>query len=268
VSDVKLPIVFSSPVPASRLASHTEARVALGRAGASLPTGAHLKFVGDHARARDAVWTAVDFDALGREASELGLTPVRLRSEAEDRAAYLRRPDLGRRLSAESQSVLAEAALSPQGRVALVIADGLSAEAVQTTARPVVRELLSGIVALGAISSVFLVEQGRVAIGDPIGEALGAELVVVLIGERPGLSAADSLGCYITWAPKVGTPDSRRNCVSNIRHRGLEASAAAVVTSQIIQRIFQCGGSGVELLPSPNASQASLPVGDFSDPAD
>jgi ethanolamine ammonia-lyase small subunit len=247
MSSVKLPVVFASPVPASRLASHTEARVALGRAGSSLPTAAHLKFVGDHARARDAVWTAVDFDALAREVSELGLTPVRLCTEAEDRATYLRRPDLGRRLSAESQRVLAEAAVSPQGRIALVVADGLSAEAVQTNAIPVVRELLPRIAELGPASSVFLVEQGRVAIGDPIGEALGAELVVVLIGERPGLSAADSLGCYITWGPKVGTADSRRNCVSNIRHGGMELAEAANRIAWLGKTMARKRVSGVEL---------------------
>jgi ethanolamine ammonia-lyase small subunit len=244
---VKLPIVFSSPVPTSRLSSHTEARVALGRAGSSLPTAAHLKFVGDHARARDAVWTAVDFDALAREVSELGLTPVRLCSEAGDRATYLRRPDLGRRLSAESQRVLAEAAVSPQGRIALVVADGLSAEAIQANAIPVVRELLPLIAELGSVNSVFLVDQGRVAIGDPIGETLGAELVVVLIGERPGLSAADSLGCYITYAPKVGMPDSRRNCVSNIRHGGTELAEAANRIAWLGKTIVRKRESGVEL---------------------
>jgi ethanolamine ammonia-lyase small subunit len=244
---VKLPAVIASPVPASRLELHTEARVALGRAGASLPTRAHLKFVGDHARARDAVWTAVDFEALAREVSELGLTPVRLRSEAEDRAAYLRRPDLGRRVSVESQADLAKSALTPQGRIALVIADGLSAEAVQTNAIPVVRELLPRVAEMGPIRSVFLVEQGRVAIGDPIGEALGAELVVVLIGERPGLSAADSLGCYITWAPKVGTPDSRRNCVSNIRGGGLEPASAGMRIWRLSDVIIKNRISGVAL---------------------
>jgi ethanolamine ammonia-lyase small subunit len=253
---VKLPVVVASPVPASRLESHTEARVALGRAGSSLPTRAHLKFVGDHARARDAVWTAVDFEALAREVAELGLTPVRLHSEAEDRAAYLRRPDLGRRLSAESQADLAKAALAPQGRIALVIADGLSAEAVQTNAIAVVRELVPRVAEIGAIPSVFLVEQGRVAIGDPIGEALGADLVVVLIGERPGLSAADSLGCYITWSPKVGTPDSRRNCVSNIRGGGLEPAAAAAKCAWLVREAITRRLSGVQL-----RDEAAIPIG-------
>ncbi len=244
---MKSPAVIASPLPVSRLASHTEARVALGRAGNSLPTAAHLKFVGDHARARDAVWTAVDFDALAREVEALGLTAVRLCSEAGDRATYLRRPDLGRRLSPESQRLLAEAAIAPQGRVALVIADGLSAEAVQTNAIPVVRELLPRAKELGGIRSVFLVEQGRVAVGDPIGEALGAELVIVLIGERPGLSAADSLGCYITWAPKIGTPDSRRNCVSNIREGGLRLAEAAAHILRLGQAMARERVSGVQL---------------------
>lgn len=242
---MKLPVVTTSPLPASRLASHTEARVALGRAGSSIPTKAHLAFVGDHARARDAVWTAVDFDALAREIEALGPTPVRLRSEAGDRATYLRRPDLGRRLSSDSQRVLADAALTPQGSTVLVIADGLSAEAVQTNAITVVRELLS--TGLGNLRSVFLVEQGRVAVGDPVGETLGAELTVVLIGERPGLSAADSLGCYLTWAPKSGTPDSRRNCVSNIRDGGLAPKEAAARIAALGKEMAERRVSGVEL---------------------
>ncbi len=224
-----------SPLPPSALAGLTPARVGLGRAGPGVPTRAHLAFVGDHARARDAVWTAVDFDALARELSAHSLESVRLGSQAEDRATYLRRPDLGRRLCTAAATVLAEQAAASPSTVALVVADGLSAQAVQTVAVPVVAALLPKLAQDGCgVSRSFLVEQGRVAIGDPIGEALGAEVAVVLIGERPGLSAADSLGCYITWSPRAGTPDSRRNCVSNIRPGGLLPDDAATKIAWIV----------------------------------
>jgi ethanolamine ammonia-lyase small subunit len=246
-------VVTSSPLAGGALVRCTEARVALGRSGASLPTAAHLRFVGDHARARDAVWTAVDFDGLARGVEALGLVPVRLRSEAADRATYLRRPDLGRRLSAESQAELAKVAAAPQGRVSLVIADGLSAEAVQTNAIPLVEKLLPGLQTYGSPTCVGLVEQGRVAIGDSIAEALGAELVVVLIGERPGLSAADSLGCYVTWAPRPGTPDSRRNCISNIRDGGMRVPQAAESIVQLVRSAIERRGTGVGLNADPVA---------------
>lgn len=250
--------IVPSPLSPDTLARHTPARVALGRAGAGVPTRAHLAFVGDHARARDAVWTAVDFDALARELATLGLASVRLRSEAADRATYLRRPDLGRRLSAESVAVLADHAVSSPSPVALVIADGLSAEAVQDVAVPVVEALLPRLSAAGiSVANAMLVEQGRVAVGDPIGEALGADLAIVLIGERPGLSAADSLGCYITWSPATGTPDSRRNCVSNIRPGGLTPENAAAKIAWLIAEARRRRLTGIEL--KENAAELATP---------
>jgi len=244
----ELAVVTESAVPHSTLGPFTEARVAIGRAGSSLTTKAHLSFVGDHARARDAVWTAVDFAALAAELSALGLEPLRLHSEAADRATYLRRPDLGRRLDAVSIAALVTAALTPTGSLALVVADGLSAEAVQSNAAPLVAALLPQLQARGLrVRCVSLVEQGRVAVGDPIGEAFGADVVVVLIGERPGLSAADSLGCYITWQPRPGTPDSRRNCISNIRAGGLVPEAAAAKIAWIVGEAFARKLTGVEL---------------------
>jgi len=251
--------VTGSAVPRSTLGRFTEARVALGRAGSSLTTRAHLAFVGDHARARDAVWTAVDFTALASALSALGLAPLRLHSEAADRASYLRRPDLGRRLGAASVAGLSSAALTPSGRVALVVADGLSAEAVQTNAVAVIEALLPHLAARGlGVKSVCLVEQGRVGIGDPIGEALGADVVAVLIGERPGLSAADSLGCYITWSPRPGTPDSRRNCISNIRAGGLAPEVAAAKIAWLVGEALTRKLTGVELKDD-FATKVSLP---------
>jgi ethanolamine ammonia-lyase small subunit len=241
-------LVVESPVAREALRSFTQARVALGRAGSSLTTKAHLDFVGDHARARDAVWSAVDFAALALRLSSLGLATMKLHSAAADRATYLRRPDLGRLLDDDSTTKLTASAVMPTGRVALVVADGLSAEAVQTNAAPVLAALLPHLEAAGLpTNSAMLVEQGRVAVGDAVGEALGADLVVVLIGERPGLSAADSLGCYITWSPRPGMPDSRRNCISNIRAGGLAPEAAAERIAKLVAAAFRQQRTGVAL---------------------
>lgn len=243
-----VPAVVPSPVAPDDLRRFTAARVGLGRAGSSLTTRAHLAFVGDHARARDAVWTAVDFEALAARVEGLGVEPLRLQSEAGDRATYLRRPDLGRRLDAASVEVLARAARSGPSRLALVIADGLSAEAVDANAVALLAELLPALEEAGlGPRHVALVQQGRVAIGDPVAQGLGAEIVVVLIGERPGLSAADSLGCYLTWSPQPGTPDSRRNCVSNIRRGGLDPKSAASRIAWLVREALARRTSGIEL---------------------
>lgn len=238
--------VIASPVARDTLARWTAARVALGRAGASLPTGAHLGFLHDHARARDAVWTAVDFDDIARRLESAGLATVRVRSRACDRAEYLRRPDLGRCLGADAEASLSSCANA--ARVVIVVADGLSAQAVQRNAVAVVEELIPQLAAAHvAVPLVVLAEQGRVAIGDPIAVALGAELVIVLIGERPGLSAADSLGCYLTWSPRPGTPDSLRNCISNIRDGGLAPAHAARQIARLAIEALRRGVSGLEL---------------------
>lgn len=244
----RVPAVIPSLVDAPRLRARTDARVALGRAGSSLPTRAHLDFVGDHARARDAVWTPVDFDRLASDLAALGVESLRVRSEAADRATYLRRPDLGRRLDAESSARLLACARRPPPEVALVIADGLSAEAVQAGAAPLVAALAPCFARLGlALSPAVLAGQGRVAIGDAVGEILGADVVVLLVGERPGLSAADSLGCYVTFAPRPGTPDSRRNCVSNIRPGGLPVELAAARIGWLVVEAVRRRLTGVDL---------------------
>lgn len=231
----------------------TDARVALGRAGTSLPTRAHLDFLHDHARARDAVWAAPDLDGLHRRLESAGLPVVRLRSCAPDRAVYLRRPDLGRRLADEDAERLRGLA-TPDGlggerlRVGIVVADGLSAMAIDVNAAPVTIGLARGLCGQGVdLAPVALVEQGRVAIGDAIGEALGLALVIVLIGERPGLSAADSLGCYVTWAPRPGTPDSARSCISNIRLGGLVPEQAVACIADLARDIWRARVSGVAL---------------------
>jgi ethanolamine ammonia-lyase small subunit len=203
-----------------RLRDFTTARVALGRTGHSLPTRELLEFQLAHARARDAVHARLDAPALLLHWKALGIDAIPLHSAAPDRATYLRRPDLGRVLDRESRSRLN--AYPPSHDAVFIVADGLSALAVERHATPLLQLILRKFV-----GSVVLVEQGRVAIGDEIGEALGASLAVVLIGERPGLSAPDSLGAYLTWRPRRGLTDADRNCISNIRTEGLSYAAAA-----------------------------------------
>jgi ethanolamine ammonia-lyase small subunit len=205
--------------PWARFRAATRARIGLGRVGDGLPTRALLDFQLAHARARDAVHGAVDFDAL---AASLGRAVVHVHSAAPDRATYLRRPDLGRRLDGASRAALAKG----DWDAVFVIADGLSAAAVTDHAAAMVRAVIDRLPGW-RIAPVVLARQGRVALGDEVGEAMGAAMVAVLIGERPGLSVANSLGAYLTWAPRVGRKDSERNCISNIHADGLTVEAAA-----------------------------------------
>jgi ethanolamine ammonia-lyase small subunit len=219
------------------LNSFTPARVAIGRTGNSVPTAELLRFQLDHARARDAVYQLLP----------LGWPPiphVAVESAARDRAEYLRRPDLGRKLSDESKARLTAADYD----TAIVIADGLSALAVQRHALRLLEELLP-LLDGGAwrLAPLTVVSQGRVAIGDEIGERLGARSVVVLIGERPGLSSPDSLGAYVTWDPKPGRNDAERNCVSNIRTEGLGYGAAARLIHLLMREARRQKLSGVGL---------------------
>lgn len=196
--------------PWARLRQATPARIGLGRAGDGLPTAALLEFQLAHARARDAVHATFDPDGV---ASQLdGLEVRRVHSRAPDRPTYLQRPDLGRRLSPDSAAGLEPGPYD----AAFVIADGLSAAAVHAHAAPFLRAVLDRLPGW-KLAPIVLASQARVALGDEVGERLGAALVAVIIGERPGLSAADSLGCYLTWGPRVGRLDSERNCLSNIR---------------------------------------------------
>ncbi len=204
----------------------TPARLALGRAGASLPTGEVLRFGWDHAQARDAVQLWLDIHALEREIAPLGLATVRVASRARDRAIYLMRPDLGRRLDLQGADVLDEVA-GASCDLALVVADGLSSLAVQRHAVPVISEVVRGRPRGWRLSPVVIATQARVALGDEIGERLHAGVVAILIGERPGLSSPDSLGISVTWQPRVGRTDAERNCISNIRPEGLSYAQAA-----------------------------------------
>ena len=205
----------------AKLRTLTPARIGLGRAGSGVPTSELLAFGLAHARARDAVHAKLDVDGLVSAFHSMNFQVQVVKSAAPDRATYLRRPDLGRKL-AEKENLQ-----KSKNPIALVIADGLSALAVQRHAVPLIRDLIALAPQRWAGAPAAIALQGRVAIGDGIGERLGAQLVVVLIGERPGLSSPDSLGAYLTFAPHVGRTDAERNCVSNIRPEGLGYEAAA-----------------------------------------
>lgn len=227
--------------PWAALRRHTAARIALGRAGDSVPTARLLEFEVAHAQARDAVHTPVDLAALRTQLP--GIETIEVRSAVPDRTTYLQRPDLGRRLEPECADLLERG----EHDVAFVIADGLSARAVHDHAAAVLRAALDR---LGGwrVAPVVLATQGRVALGDEIGERLGAALVVVLIGERPGLSAADSLGIYLTADPRVGRRDSERNCISNIHPpHGLGYEGAAEKLVHLLAEARRLGITGIEL---------------------
>lgn len=225
----------------------TPARVGLGRAGASLPTEALLEFTLDHARARDAVHAAFDVPAIIQGLGDLGLPACEVTSRVHDRKEYLRRPDLGRMLDPASQKLLGDRA-SGSRQLAVVIGDGLSPAAVNAHAIAVVRDLIPRLAADGIeIGHAVVASGARVALGDEIGAILGARMVVMLIGERPGLSASDSLGAYLTFAPQIGLTDEKRNCVSNIHRAGLGYDEAALRIAWLIREGLARGLSGVAL---------------------
>jgi ethanolamine ammonia-lyase small subunit len=237
----------------------TPARVALGRAGGSLPTRALLDFTLDHARARDAVHAAFDPAALIAGLEALGLETIEVASRAGDRAAYLRRPDLGRRLDDASAQRLA-ARLGKACHLAFVIGDGLSAAAVHAHALVLMRHLLPRLAAAGIETGPAVIAHGaRVALGDEIGAALDARMVVMLVGERPGLSSPDSLGAYLTFAPRMGTTDERRNCVSNIHGRGLSCEEAAVKIAWLVREGLRREVTGIAL--KDESGEPALPPG-------
>ena len=222
---------------AARLRELTPARVGLGRTGVSLETREVLEFQLAHARARDAVHAQLDAAGMAAAIGGIAQSPVlRLHSAASSRAEYLQRPDLGRRLNNASRALLAEQPGNQSGRgaeLALVVADGLSALAVERHVPSLLRELLPRL-ANWRLAPVCIVEQGRVAVGDEIGEILNARMSVVLIGERPGLSSPDSLGAYVTWQPEIGRTDAERVCISNIRTEGLSYAQAAAQLERVL----------------------------------
>lgn len=236
--------------PLLELRRLTPARIALGRTGTSMPTSAQLDFQYAHAQARDAVHLPFDHMGLSSQLAERGRECLLLHSAATDRNSYLQRPDLGRKLNDESAQTLRDYALSHPGGVdlAIVVADGLSALAVHRHTLPFLARMEEQTAVEGwSLSPVILVEQGRVAVADEIGELLGAKMVVILIGERPGLSSPDSLGLYFTYNPKVGLTDAYRNCISNVRLEGLSYGMAAHRLLYLMREACRRQLSGVSL---------------------
>jgi ethanolamine ammonia-lyase small subunit len=256
------------------LRQFTDARIALGRCGISQPSTVHLDFQLAHAQARDAVYCALDVTQLAQKLEQVwpGDSPcLTLHSAVTDRQHYLQRPDLGRRLGAASRAMLMsqfaipspvtamasahdfDVQMRPTPRerpfdLALVVVDGLSALAIENHAAPFLAEFRSRLVGQSwQVAPVCIVQQGRVAIGDEIGQLLGAKAVVVLIGERPGLSSPDSMGLYMTWMPEVGLTDARRNCISNIRAAGLSYAQAAGTLHALLEHSRSRQISGVDL---------------------
>ncbi len=230
-----------------RLAALTPARIALGRAGAGLPTREVLRFGLAHAQARDAVHTPLDLDGVLAGIRALGFETLAVASAAPDRATYLRRPDLGRRLDEASVAALAAAAGDPVD-LALVVADGLSARAVHEGAVPLLEAVKPALTGSGwRLAPVVVATQGRVALGDAVGALLKARAVAVLIGERPGLSSPDSLGIYLTFDPRPGRTDAERNCLSNVRAAGLRPDLAAFKLHWLIDQALTRRLTGVAL---------------------
>lgn len=255
MNDKKSPVIAN---PWGTLRRFTAARIALGRSGVSLPTNAHLAFQLAHAQARDAVHLTPDVARLARSLGVLpqahGPTCLALHSAAADRNVYLQRPDLGRRLDAASRKTLEALTIPAQPPperaydLAFVVADGLSALAIEQNAAPFLQLFLRRIAAENwSIAPIAVVLQARVAIGDEVGELLAARAVVVLIGERPGLSSPDSMGLYLTWMPRVGLTDASRNCISNVRPAGLSYGEAASKLHYLLSEMRKRQLSGIGL---------------------
>ena len=236
-----------APDPWAGLREFTAARIALGRCGVSVPLRAALDFRLAHAHARDAVYSTLDSARLLAQLTALHLPARQVHSRATTREVYLQRPDYGRQLDAASAAALAADA-APECDLVVVLADGLSAAAVNEHAGPLLARLLPPLLAAGLrLGPVVLAEQARVALGDAVGQHLRARLVLVLIGERPGLSAPNSLGAYLTFAPRPGLTDEARNCVSNIRPEGLPYPAAADRLTYLLREALRRQFSGVAL---------------------
>ncbi|PHV13409.1 ethanolamine ammonia-lyase subunit EutC [Chitinimonas sp. BJB300] len=230
--------------PWDKLAAHTQARIALGRAGTGLPTREVLSFGLAHAQARDAVHLPLAVETIRNQLAELGQTCLHVTSRADDRRIYLQRPDLGRRLSENSAIALGQHVGDYD--LAIILADGLSALAVERQAVVTLNALLP-LLADFTVAPIVLAEQARVALADEAGELLGARQVLMLLGERPGLSSPDSLGAYLTFAPRLGRLDADRNCVSNIRPQGLPPAQAAAKLVWLLRAARQRGLSGIGL---------------------
>ncbi len=244
---MKLPIAAEAD-PWLELRRHTPARIALGRSGTGLPTAEVLRFAADHAQARDAVHLPLDAAELCSQFQAEGWPTVQVCSRAATRDEYLRRPDLGRRLAADGVRQLQAIDRPPSPfDVVVVLGDGLSALAVKTHGPTLMRALHGALGGTLRWAPPVVATQARVALADEIGALLGARTALMLIGERPGLSAPDSLGAYLTYAPEVGRVDAQRNCVSNIRAAGLPPERAAGRIAWLLQQSLRLRLSGTAL---------------------
>lgn len=243
----------NSPIienPWQKLSRYTDARIGLGRTGISQTTSAHLKFQLDHANARDAVHISLDKELIVTGLTECDLSSLVLHSRAESRPEYLQRPDLGRRLNSQSVDIINESKREQTDKVdvSIVIADGLSSTAVHRHAVKLAKEINDALNNQGMnLSPICIVEQGRVAIGDEIGELFNAQMIIMIIGERPGLSAPDSLGIYYTYMPTIGLTDESKNCISNVRPAGISTEGATIKLLWLINESLKLGLSGVNL---------------------
>jgi len=233
----------------SQLRRLTNARIALGRSGGSLPTRERLEFQLAHARARDAVVAEFEGEEFATRLRASGETVLVVYSSARDRAEFLRRPDLGRRLAAESRQLLTEYASQNSGfDLVIILSDGLSTHAIATNGEPLLAALLPLVRGNGwTVAPLIVARHGRVALQDEIGALLNARLSVMLLGERPGLGSADSLGAYFTYNPAPGRRDADRNCISNIRDGGLTVAEAAARLHYMMERALELRLSGVQL---------------------
>ncbi len=235
-----------TPTPWAAWRSATPARIALGRAGNGMPTDELLRFGWAHAMARDAIHAALDAAALARTLQTHGWQVAHARSRADDRTTYLRRPDLGRQLDADDAARL-RAEATDSADVCIVIGDGLSSLAIERHAAPLLAALRPRLPADWRLAPLVIATQARVALADEIAELFAARLSVMLIGERPGLSSPDSLGIYLTHAPRRGRHDAERNCISNVRPEGLSYDTAAFRLAWLMREALRRGLSGVEL---------------------
>jgi ethanolamine ammonia-lyase small subunit len=245
-----------------RLRNSTPARIALGRAGASLPTHEWLDFKSAHASARQAVHQTFDAEQLAAEVAALGVQVVIADSAAGDRSTFLQRPDLGRRLGADSEQRLREyACANARPDLVITISDGLSALAVHRQAPPLLECLLPRLIGdAWSMAPIVIARFGRVALQDQIGQLIGAQLALMLIGERPGLGSPDSLGAYLVYAPQLGNTDAHRNCVSNIRPEGLPCNAAAETIHYLLSESRRRQLSGIRLKDQRVLSSAERPA--------
>ncbi len=247
--------------PWAALRRFTAARIALGRTGVSQPTAPQLAFQLAHAQARDAVHQALDVAPLLAGLAKLcGQPALSLHSAAASRDIYLQRPDLGRRLDDASRETLQQQARANDGfDLAVVVADGLSALAIEQNVLPFLACLAARLAPESwTLAPPAVVLQGRVAVGDEVGQLLGARAVLVLVGERPGLSSPDSMGLYLTWAPRVGLTDASRNCISNVRPAGLGYEAAAFKLHYLLSEARRRQLSGVALKDETAGSDSAL----------